>query len=208
MMSDITKEEVRERLGNIDQIRDIIFGSQLRDYDNRLDRLESDTAIFQQEMRDRIDQIKAILATELRTATDLVEKKLKTLSLKSQEDSVDLQQQVDRIQRKFSSNIESLDVAIDKQEQELRSELLQTRTNLQNDVLALRDMVFEELDRRFALVREGKVSKDDMAEALFELALRMKGTEFVPKLRELASKADSDAYIPLLETRKIAERIA
>jgi hypothetical protein len=208
MMSDITKEEVRERLGNIDQIRDIIFGSQLRDYDNRLDRLESDTAIFQQEMRDRIDQIKAILATELRTATDLVEKKLKTLSLKSQEDSVDLQQQVDRIQRKFSSNIESLDVAIDKQEQELRSELLQTRTNLQNDVLALRDMVFEELDRRFALVREGKVSKDDMAEALFELALRMKGTEFVPKLRELASKADSDAYIPLLETRKIAKRIA
>ena len=207
-MNDITKEEVRERLGNIDQIRDIIFGSQLRDYDNRLDRLEADTDLFQQEMRDRLDQIKAILSSELRTATDALEKKLKTLSTKSQEDSVDLQQQIDRIQRKLSSSVESLDTAIDKQEQELRSDLLLTRTNLQNDVLALRDMVFEELDRRFSLVREGKVSKDDMAEALFELAMRVKGTEFVPKLREIAGKADSDAYIPLLETRKIAERIA
>ena len=207
-MSDIAKEEMRERLGNIDQIRDIIFGSQLRDYDNRLDRLEADTAMFQQEVRDRIDQIKANLSTELRTATDALEKKLKTLSLQTQEGSIDLQQQVDRIQRKFSSSIESLDNTIDKQERDLRSDLLQTRTNLQNDVLALRDMVFEELDRRFSLVREGKVSKDDMAEALFELAMRVKGTEFVPKLRELASQPNPDAYIPLLETRKISERIA
>lgn len=203
-MSDITKEEVRERLGNIDQIRDIIFGSQLRDYDNRLDRLEADAAMFQQEIRDRLDQIKTNLSTELRTATDALEKKLKTLSAKSQEGSTDLQQQIDRIQRKFSSSIEALDTTLDKQDHNLRSELLQTRTNLQNDVLALRDMVFEELDRRFSLVREGKVSKDDMAEALFEIAMRVKGTEFVPKLRELASQADSDAYIPLLETRKVS----
>ena len=207
-MSDITKEEVRERLGNIDQIRDIIFGSQLRDYNNRLDRLEYDTAIFKQEMRDRLEQIKAVLSTESRTAADSLERKLKTLSTKSQEDSVDLQQQIDRIHRKFSGGMEALDTAIDKQEQELRSDLLQTRTNLQNDVLALKDMVFEELERRFSLVREGKVSKDDMAEALFELAMRMKGTEFVPKLREVASKAESDAYIPLLEARKTSERLA
>ena len=32
-MAEITKEEMRERLGNIDQIRDIIFGAQLREYD-------------------------------------------------------------------------------------------------------------------------------------------------------------------------------
>lgn len=73
-MSDITKEEVRERLGNIDQIRDIIFGSHLRDYDHRFDRLEADSSLFQQEIRDRLDQLKVGLATELRTATDALEK--------------------------------------------------------------------------------------------------------------------------------------
>ena len=34
-MNQLTREDVRERLGNIDQIRDIIFGAQIRDYDNR-----------------------------------------------------------------------------------------------------------------------------------------------------------------------------
>lgn len=58
-------------------------------------------------------------------------------------------------------------------------------------------MVFEELDRRFALLRESKVSKDDMAETLFELAMRMKGTEFVPKLKEYSSQTNTDTYIPL-----------
>ena len=35
-MSDLTKADLRERLGNIDQIRDILFGPQLREYTTRL----------------------------------------------------------------------------------------------------------------------------------------------------------------------------
>jgi hypothetical protein len=40
-MRDITQEEMRERMGNIDLIRDIIFGPKLQEYDNRIDKLES-----------------------------------------------------------------------------------------------------------------------------------------------------------------------
>jgi hypothetical protein len=46
-MAEITKEEMRERLGNIDQIRDIIFGAQLREYDNRFDKIDSDLSMMQ-----------------------------------------------------------------------------------------------------------------------------------------------------------------
>ena len=34
-MTQMLREEVRERLGNIDQIRDIIFGAQIREYETR-----------------------------------------------------------------------------------------------------------------------------------------------------------------------------
>ena len=37
-MSDLTKADVREQLSNIDQIRDILFGSQRRDYTLRIDQ--------------------------------------------------------------------------------------------------------------------------------------------------------------------------
>ncbi|MBD2181697.1 hypothetical protein [Aerosakkonema funiforme] len=185
-MAEITKEEMRERLGNIDQIRDIIFGPQLREYNNRFDKIESDISLVQQEMRDRIDQVRTILSTELRAAVDGLEKKVKSLNLTSQEEINDLRQQLDRVNKKFSNTIEALDQTVDNQTSSLREELSQARSKLQEDVRSLRAQVFDELERRISVMRDVKVSRDDMAEILFELGMRLKGNEFVPQLKEVA----------------------
>lgn len=190
-MAEITKEEMRERLGNIDQIRDIIFGAQLRDFNSRFEKLESELALLQQEMHDYASQVKSVLSTEVRAAIDSFEKKLKSLSLTSQEENADLRQQLDRLNRKFSSNLEALDESVDLQTSSLRQDLSQTRDRLQEEVRNLRSQVFDELNNRMAMLREGKVSRDDMAEILFELGMKLKGTEFVPELREAA---DTNLY--------------
>lgn len=185
-MADITKEEIRERLGNIDQIRDIIFGSQIRELDTRFNKIESDLSNLQQDMQNRIEQVKTILITEMRASNESLEKKLKSLALTSQEEGADVRQQIDRLNRKFSANVEALDESIDKQTTSLRDDLSQTRDKLQEEVRVLKSQVFDELERRFSLLREVKVSRDDMAELLFELGMRLKGNEFVPQLKEAA----------------------
>ena len=202
-MSEISKEEMRERLGNIDQIRDIIFGPQLREYDNRFDKIESDISLLQQEMRDRIDQVKTVVSTELRSAFDSLEKKLRSISLSYQEEISDLRQQVDRVNKKFTNAIEGLDQNIDSQTTSLRKELTDSRTKLQEDVRTLRLQVFEELERRLSTMREVKVSKDDVAEILFELGMRLKGNEFVPQLKQ-AVTIDDDVYtdVPIIDQTK------
>jgi predicted nucleic acid-binding Zn-ribbon protein len=185
-MADITKEEMRDRLGNIDQIRDIIFGSQLRDFDTRFDKIESDLSMLQQEIEDRTEQVKTVLSTEMRAGIDALEKKFKILNLNTQEEVADIRQQIDRANRKFSSSMETLDEALDKQTNSIRDELSQTRERLQEDVRSLKNQVFEEITRRFSVLRDEKVARDDMAEILFELGMRLKGTEFVPELKEVA----------------------
>ncbi len=196
-MAEITKEEMRERLGNIDQIRDIIFGAQLREYDNRFDKIESDLTILQQDIQTRLEQVKSVLTTELRTAFESVEKKFKSLSTTTQEESADMRQQIDRINRKFSTSIESLDEAIDSQTTSIRSDFSQSRDQLQEEIRSLKTQVLEELDRRFSVLREVKVSRDDMAEILFELGMRLKGSEFVPELKEVAdNNVDSGRLLP------------
>ncbi|MDF0551894.1 hypothetical protein [Kamptonema sp. UHCC 0994] len=196
-MAEITKEEMRERLGNIDQIRDIIFGAQLREYDNRFDRIESDISLLQQDMQTRLEQVKVVVTTELRAAFDSFEKKLKSINLTVQEDSTDIRQQIDRVNRKFSSSIEALDEAIDNQTGAIRDDFSQSRDQLQEDIRTLRTQVFEELDRRFSVLREVKVSRDDMAEILFELGMRLKGSEFVPELKEAADgNLDTGRLLP------------
>jgi hypothetical protein len=64
-MSEVSKEEIRERMGNVELIRDIIFGSKLQEYDNRLDKLESQLSLLDKEMRDRTLAVKTECLTEL-----------------------------------------------------------------------------------------------------------------------------------------------
>lgn len=200
-MNDISREEIRERLGNIDQIRDIIFGAQLRDYDNRLGKLEADVSSIQREMRDRTEQIRTSFTTELKSAVDAIEKKLKSSNLTHHEECADLRQQVDRLNRKFTSSLQSLDETLDAQTSSLRNELAQTKNQLQDDAVSLKGLVLEELEKRFAQLRDTKVAREDMAEVLFEMGMRLKGSEFIPKLREVA---DGDEHVPLIETRKLS----
>lgn len=203
-MNQMSKDDVRERLGNIDQIRDIVFGAQLREYDNRFSKLESDILRLQQEMRSQIEQLKANLTVELKAGVEALDKKVKSLSLTTQEEAADLRQQVDRMNRKFSGSVQSLDETLDSQVTSIRDELFQNKTQVQDDIMALRDLILEELERRFSDLTDTKVSKDDIAETLFALGMRIKGTEFIPKLREAVD--DSKEYgVPLLETTRLSK---
>lgn len=194
-MAELTRDEMRERLGNIDQIRDIIFGAQLREYDNRFDKIESEVSMLQQDIQDRVEQLKTVFSTELRTTVDSLDKKIKTLTVNTQEDSADFRQQLDRLNRKFSGNIDSLNSDLEKQTNALRDELGQTRDSLQDDVRGLRVQVLDELERRFSMLKDVKVSRYDMAEILFELGMRLKGSEFVPELKEAATTNDASKVI-------------
>jgi HD-GYP domain-containing protein (c-di-GMP phosphodiesterase class II) len=193
-MGEITRDEIRERLGNIDQIRDIIFGAHLREYTSRLDKTESDISAIQQDISDRLNDLKLVLASELRAAVDSIDKRLKTISASSQEEAADLRQQFDRINRKFTNSIETLDETVETQRVALRDEIIQTRESLQSDTRELRSLVLEELDRHFSILREDKISKDDMAELLFELGMRLKGSEFVPELRGAVEEKVDEKY--------------
>ncbi|BAZ13819.1 hypothetical protein NIES4071_56590 [Calothrix sp. NIES-4071] len=198
-MSQMTRDDVRERLGNIDQIRDIIFGTQIRDYDNRFNKVEKDISLIQQEMRAQFEQLKTNFSAELKAATEIMDKKLKTLSSTTQEEAADLRQQLDRLNRKFSSSFQALDEELDTQTNSIREELLQTKGKLHSDIALLRDLVLRELEERFGALTEDKVSKEDIAETLFALGMRIKGTEFIPKLREAG---DDNGYksLPFIDS--------
>lgn len=203
----MAKDEVRDRLGNIDQIRDIIFGTQIREYNERLERLESAITRMQQDTRDRIDQIKAQHDADIKTAIELLDKRLKSVQTAHQAECLEVRQQTERLNQKFSSTIQSLDEAIDRQLHAMQTDLGDTKREWQQEVNTLKDLVLAELDQRWSQMWETKVSKENIAETLFELGMRLKGAEFIPTLRDAGSTTGVDS-MPLLATRKPAEEIA
>lgn len=204
------KEEVRERLGNIDQIRDIIFGAQIREYETRFGKLESDISLLQQEMRSHIEQLKVSFAAELKNGFESLEKKIKLYNLNNEEETADLRLSVDRLNRKFSTSVQSLDEELDSQTKSIREDVSQTKVQLEEEVLALRDLVLEEIERRFSNLRQSKVSKDDMAETLFALGMQLKEKEFIPILREAGDENSENHSMKMLrhQDKKLSELLA
>lgn len=186
------RAEMRDRLGNIDQIRDILFGSQVREYNNRLEQLEASVSGFQQEIRSRTEEMKQVISTEMHAAIGTLEKRIKSLELKEQEENKEIHQQIDRLSKRLSSNVTTLDEAIDKQVASLRDDLLTSREKLQEDVQNLRQQLFEELDKRMGSLATSKLAREDLAEMLFEVGLRLKGKEFVPELKQAVDSEDHD----------------
>lgn len=203
-MGEITKEEMRERIGNIELIRDIIFGPKLQEYDSRLEKVELNLSTVEQEIRDRTEQVKKDCLTELRAAMDSLEEKIKSLSFTSQKDNADTRQLIERSYQNFTSSLESIDKTVVGQTTSIRKELSETREKLQEDTRNLKSQIFDELDRRFSMLKDTKLARNDMAEILFELGLRIKKADFAPGLNDTEQSNKSDE-IRLIEASKVSE---
>ncbi|MBD2130163.1 hypothetical protein NDI39_25325 [Microcoleus sp. ZQ-A2] len=203
-MRDITQEEMRDRMGNIDLIRDIIFGPKLQEYDSRIDKLESNLSLLEKETHDRIEQVKTDCLTELRSSVDALEQKIKSLSLTFQKDNADIRQLIDRTYQNFSGSLESIDKTLVSQTTSIRKELSETREKLQDDTRNLKSQIFDELEKRFSLLTNAKVSRNDMADILFELGLRLKGTDLAKELKEANNNNESNDVL-FIEASKVSE---
>ena len=118
-MSELIKADLRERLGNIDQIRDVLIGPQMRDYSNRLEQLERNSISLQQEVRTRCEEVRQTLLAELQTAIDSWEKKIRALILKDEEEKFDIRQQIDGINKRIASTTQDLQESITTELDEL-----------------------------------------------------------------------------------------
>ncbi len=191
MVAEITQEELRERLGNVSQLRDLLLGDKIEEYEanfaqnsQRLDSLESSLIKFQSEVHDSLNKMQDSLSREINAAVDSLEKKITYLSLTTHEETNKLKQE---IEAKSSNAFQSIDTLQNKLRAEtsyLKDELFQTRNTLGEDLQNLKQQVLEKLESNLSELTENKVSRIDLAEILFELCLKVKGSDFVPRLQE------------------------
>ncbi|MDB9313004.1 hypothetical protein PN462_07815 [Spirulina sp. CS-785/01] len=210
-MAELNRKEMRERLGNVEQIREILFGTQLRTYEERFEEAENELETLgtnfeqlQQEVRDRLDAMEHSLTTlerslngEVQGMADALEKKLKYLSLTTHEENTKLWQRIEQFQQKYSTTLDTFNKNLNNKTHALREELTETQETFQTETQTLKTRIFEELEKCFSNLRESKVSRADLAEVLFELCIKVKGTEFVPDLREaMESRLQAEFLLP------------
>jgi len=166
--------------GNIDKIRDILFGSNMRDYDARFARLEEslmkEAAELRESTRRRFESLEAYVRKEI----DSLQSRLKTerdeRSEASSQHSRELKEASEAIHRK----IRDLDDHGASVASDIRQEILNSSRNLMDELRARHDEISALLERRFHELHHSKTDRAALAALLTEVAMRLNDEFRIP----------------------------
>jgi hypothetical protein len=175
---------LRGGAGNVDKIRDILFGSQMRDYEARFARLEEalvkETVEIRETSRRRFDQIEAYIKKEFETVQARFkserDERLDTASLHSRE--------LKELGEALSRRIRDLDDRSSSVERDLRSQLMQQARDLTDEMVRSHDEIATLLDKRVRELTDSKTDRAALATLFTEVALRLSDQFRIPGSEE------------------------
>jgi DNA anti-recombination protein RmuC len=168
--------------GNLDKVRDILFGTQMRDSDRRFQRLEErlahDTTELKEEVRKRLSMLEQFVKQELESLADRIssEQQERTDSTK------DLSREVREMSKAFEKKAGQLEDHTGKVQRELRQQLLEQQSSLREEIQKRVDEILVRLSRDSAEIRSDKLDRTMLSTMLTEMAMRLTNELSLPKV--------------------------
>jgi len=171
---------LREGGGNLEKIRDILFGTQMRGYEARFSALEEalakETADIRETSRRSFEQLETYVKKEL----ELLQTRWKTERDERSDAASQQSRELRDLGDSLSRRLRDLDERGTAVERDLRSQLLQQAKDLSNDIQARHDAVGALLEKRFQELRQGKTDRAALASLFNEVALRLSDQFQIP----------------------------
>jgi len=166
--------------GNVDKIRDILFGTQMRDYEVRFSRLEESLRKESSDLRDstkrRLDALEGYIKKELESLETRLKGEKQERTEAHSELSADLKSTAASLSRKISEAENQNGQA----QRELRRELLEQSKSLGDEIRSKSEELASLLDRRVQELRNDKTDRAALASLLTEVAMRLTDEFHVP----------------------------
>ena len=159
--------------GNLDKIRDILVGPQMRDYEKRFVRLEErlvkECGNLREDTRKRLDYLENYIKTEVDSFID----RLTTEQTQRDNAVNELAQELKNLIKTLERKITQLDEQTSQNQRELRQQILEQSKNLNNDIEQKHDELLTVLEREAKELRTGKTDRSTLAALFAELAVRL-----------------------------------
>ncbi len=166
--------------GNVDKIRDIIFGGQMKEYESRFLRLEEMVRAEMNDVREttrqRLDSLEAVVRRELDELA-LRDKAERSERLEAFERvAADLKSQGESLLRKIGDS----DTRHADAERAIRNDAATQTAQLRDEIQKRTQDLAASLDRRFRELNSSKTDRAALASMLSEVALRLQGDFELP----------------------------
>ena len=173
-------EADNHEVANVDKIRDIIFGSQMRDYEKRFTRLDerltADAQALREDTKKRFDTLEAFVQKEV----DLLSQRLKAEKSERGEALKELTREFRESAKSVDKRLSQLDDQLTKEAAALRNQLLEQSKQLTAEIEAKHRALSSALDREAQALRTDKADREALADLFTEMAMRLKNEFKLP----------------------------
>lgn len=175
-----TRNGALDETGKVDRIRDILFGSQMRDYDGRFQRL--DERLTREATEARTDTQKRLEALEnfIKGALESLTNRLNTEQFARGTAIEKLAQDLGETAKALELATKNLGEHTDREIHSLREQLLAQSKALSDEIREKHGQVKADLEREAEHIRGAMTGRESLAEMLSEVALRLKNEFRVP----------------------------
>ena len=169
-----------DEAGKVDRIRDILFGSQMRDYDGRFQRLDErlarEAAEARSDVQKRIEGLENFLKAEVQSLTNRlnVEQNDRGSAIEK------LVRNLGETAQLLENKIKNLDEHTAREIHDLREQLLEQSKALSAEIKDKHDQMKAGLNHEAEQIRNAMTGRESLAEMLSEVALRLKNEFQVP----------------------------
>lgn len=166
--------------GKVDRIRDILFGSQMRDYDGRFQRLE-------EHLIREVADVRADVQKRLEVLEHFMKGEVESIRNRANAEQSERSSAVEKLGRDLIEAAKNLDSKVNnlgehagKEIRDLREQLLDQSKALSAEIREKHEQMKAGVEHEAAQIRGAMTGREALAEMLSEVALRLKNEFRVP----------------------------
>jgi DNA repair exonuclease SbcCD ATPase subunit len=166
---------------NVDKIRDILFGSQMRDYEKRFMRLEDTVTKAIETLREDMTKRFDTLSNYMKEEVDSLSQRVKAEKSERSEGLKEVSREIKDGAKVIEKKLSQLEEQMSDGHGELRSKLLEHSKSMAAEIDKLRRDTTAALNREVDVLRDEKTDRAGLADLFNEFSLRLKNKFELPE---------------------------
>ena len=166
---------------NVDKIRDILFGTQMRDYEKRFVRLEETVLKQMDTLRDDMTKRLDTLSNFVQQEVDSLSQRIKTEKGERVETTKEFTREVKDAHKGFEKKLGQIEEAMADGSSEIRAKFLEHSKSVSSEIDKLRRDGTAALSREVETLRDEKTDRAGLADLFAEFSLRLKNKFELPE---------------------------
>jgi DNA repair exonuclease SbcCD ATPase subunit len=166
---------------NVDKIRDILFGSQMRDYEKRFSRLEDTVTKSLDTLREDMTKRLDTLGNFMKEEVDSMSQRLKAEKSERAEGEKEIAREIKDGVKMLEKRLGQLEEHLTDSQSDLRGKMLEHSKSVSAEIDKLRRDTSAALNREVESLRDEKTDRAGLADLFNEFSLRLKNKFELPE---------------------------